>query len=1437
MSNDRHLIKDDGTMGNLFRRVTLATLGLDSLEDVSDQSFEVIDRADTFVTRLLGGVSNVMPKIDSENIGVQASAFADRLCEGMTGGPKSATDLGDWQYWLDAALLMLFDEDEDEEEASVRQGSGVSTKVQGKSVKANASAVRSRVAALKKSGLTPAMIQALPQSVKKSMIQELKSVPVSEKASISGAEKLDLVAEKLSSTLKAAAVKEGIRSNGSIERIFAENSRNSFVSHIADKATLVSTELSSDVRPEVNSLVERWSDSVKRLGTRSHGDMTAVREMLTALDGLEKAGAVSVEQANGLRSASSVYARHIFMNEFSRDVSKIAERAENMLMQQESRNSQPISFKAVGISGTTFNSEQRESFSRTFAALSEKLDEFSSAVKTRVLSDGETAATVRWNRAADRFARLSGISDDVDRVLLRDVAESAVALKAAGIVPAQMVDSIVAASAQANGSQSVMSTISAQKTGLIGTSESMAKAGTIGMKEVLSHFGSSKVLGDYAAKIESSVNGLVNEISKAGAVGSKLEGFITDIRQMLSTGSMSGSVSERQTFSVIESICSRLDDFAEMAASNLVTEGYDEMAMEGVGAYVSTAEESSENASVSSHTSAIETVSSIRKQAEKAISDSKAAFKAQLETALAKASVSEKAAVTEEEKHLLSELSGSASLASFIQAQKALEPHLTSEARSELTKMVESVKRSESHLAEVSKQIKLIETSTKIASSLRKAVNNSKASNVLRSVSESALENGQKTVQLGDMRVDRNYLSTLSETLQSFARIRDNYTITKTSSSVSGMSVDRLERMLSTIKPSEKVSDISKVSTESIDELVRSETVLGYDEIIPAGKEWVAQNAHYPSNVVSGDIASVLGPEKAASIHASDFVNGRVSSIQALASALERSASQNKSHTEITTYSVSDAGEAIKVSVKAENGDSVNKTFELKHSVGQAYNPASIENLENIKKSIQAKINVTRQSSPISVSGVETFIPVIAGANQTNSMALDDASMALVNGTMTSANGSAVSASANGSAVSASANGSAVSAHSSMASSNGSALSNADSASKHGVSYMTSATAFADMAKLRTIAPLSGNRTALATSIDAKSSNEKFYMSIGGVDFEMTANDFVHMVAKPTMMSAAIKQPSLMDASNILFSGYASMMSESGERRSINTLRKAYLDSLSNASRYSAHSEIGFSTESFTHLMGISSKPSFTSKESVGNSEARMSGISAQNRDYSSSSSFAADIADNREQAVSPDFVGDTNYAWVSNQVSSDIRSALARMNEAESESSHQYLSRVENMLDYVETLSERNVGVFSTDETVRVLLEALPSEGELGNKGLPKWRQRDTRATRAAEARELREALAKIGAQPVQGVQRFADRKYVSPNLLQNQESGAAPLFSSGTEGSTTPKATANSSNSGNSQFCSSSIKDEDLQFIAEEVFRKIEESLNEEHQRRRSE
>lgn len=1379
MSNDRHLIRDDGTMGNVFRRVTLATLGLDSLEDISEESFDVIDRADSFVSRLLGGVSQVMPKIDSENIGIHASAFAERLCTGMN-GPKSATDLGDWQYWLDAALLMLFDEEEEEEETSIHAGSQVQTR------RANALSVRNRVAALKQSGVTPTMIQSVSPSVKRSLIQELKRSAVSEQKGGTVSEQKgasesehwlygnetshEAIVSKLSQRL--ISMSDEHHSRGSIDRIFAENSRNSFVSHIAEKAALVSRELSNSPRPEAEGLAERWSESVKRLGTRSHGDMTAVREMLTALNGLEKAGAVSSEQASRLRIASGKYARQIYLNELSRDVSVTAERVQSIINERSSRKSQPISFKAIGFSTATIESGHDESIVRTFAALSEKLDEFSSAVKTRVLNEGETAATVRWSRASDRFSRLNGISDEVDRVLLRDIAESAVALKNAGIVPAQAVDSVLAsASEQMKVGTRLLSDISAPK------------YDNIGIQEVLSHFGASKVLGKYASQIENSVNSLVQEISKAGTAGKKLEGFISDIRQMLSTGSVSGTNSERQTYSVIESICSRLDEFAEMAATNLVTEGYDELALDGTGTFVSTSEESKSGESeINSRGSSFEAVSQIRKQAERTITESKALIKAQLETVLSKAGVSSS------ERQELNKLSSSSTIEGFVEAQRVLEPHLTSAARSELSQMIESVRRSENHLAEVSNQIKLIETSSKIADNLRKTVNQRRLNSV------SAREPQQ--VQLGDVRLDSSYLSTLSETLNSFVRIRDAYTFTKTNSFVSGMSDGRLERMLSTIKPTDKDSAISNVSSEMIDDLVRSETVVGYDEIIPSVKEWVVQSAHYPSNSKSGDIASVLGAEKAASIHAADFVNGRISSVQALAEAIERSTFKNNLQSEITSYSVSDAGEAIKVSIKAQSGNSGNNnTYELKQIVGQAYNPASIENLANVKESIQAKINVSRQSLSSSVSGVETFVPVIAGANQVNSMS-----------------------------------------NISLNSDNAGSFEHDMSHSSSDMAKLKTVSS-TDMAKLGIISSLSGIRSGIGALPDSETGNEKFRMSVGGVDFELTSNDFVQMVAKPIMMSAAVKQPSLMDASNVLFSGYASLMSERGERRSINTLRKAYLDSLSNASRYSAHSEIGFNTESFTHLMGISSKPSASSRISIEKSDERVSNIASDAGEYEKTSSFASELAETRERTISSDYLDETSYSWVSNQVSPDIRTSMIRMHEAESETSHQYLSRVENMLDYVETLSERNVGVFSTNDTVRVLLEALPSEGELGNKGLPKWRQRDTRAARAAEARELREALAKIGAQPVQGVQRFADRRYVSPNLLQNQETGSAPLFSSGTEGSTTPKATANSSNSGNSQFCSSSIQDEDLQFIAEEVFRKIEDSLNEEHQRRRSE
>ncbi len=61
MSNSRHPDIENGTVGRILRRMTLATLGLDAMDGVSEQSFDVIDKADSFAERLMGGMSSVLP--------------------------------------------------------------------------------------------------------------------------------------------------------------------------------------------------------------------------------------------------------------------------------------------------------------------------------------------------------------------------------------------------------------------------------------------------------------------------------------------------------------------------------------------------------------------------------------------------------------------------------------------------------------------------------------------------------------------------------------------------------------------------------------------------------------------------------------------------------------------------------------------------------------------------------------------------------------------------------------------------------------------------------------------------------------------------------------------------------------------------------------------------------------------------------------------------------------------------------------------------------------------------------------------------------------------------------------------------------------------------------------------------------------------------------
>lgn len=1307
MSNDRHLTIDDGTMGSLFRRVTLATLGLDSLDDVSEQSFEVIDRADSFAERLLGGVSNVMPKFDIERLGTQSSSFAEHLCSGISGlnGPKNATDLGDWQYWLDAALLMLFDEDDEEAESVSSTQTASMTQV--KSSKAvNAAAVRSRVAALKKSGVTPEMLHSLPQSAKKAVIAEMKSVQNSNEQTIGHADFSAVVAEKLSASLKNAMAVSGIKAeSSSIGRVFAENSRQAYASHIAEKAAMVSSELSlNNNNTEVATLTQRWSQSIQKISSKAQNDMSAVREMLGALDSLERLGAVSKEQANGLRSAGSSYARHVLMSEISNDATALASRMQNMLVTRGSDSKSPlISSRAMTVSAPHADAENASAFRHVFAALNEKLSDFSTAVSARVLTDGESAATLRWNRAADRFMRLQGVSDDIDRVLLRDVEESAAALGDAGIVSKSLMESIKAAAKRG--------------------SEENAYASKDSMNEVLAHFGTSRVLGSLVSRIETSVDSLVREISRTGMAGSGVESFVSDIRQMLSTGSSNSGISgSAQVSSVIESICSRLDEFAEMAAADVVSNGYDALTSEAAGAFVSMADEKSESGDAQGISSARGSKVGLNhvQQIQQALVQAKEQAHEQLKSFISQYKSSA------EQSQLVADIINASTAESLISAQKALAPHLDSAASAELSRMVAAVQRSQSHLESVAKQVKLIESTLKVSNSLR-----------------SSVKSDSNSIGMDNLRINGNYLNALGGTLKAYAKIRSDYSVSG-NQFVAGMTEGRLERMLSTVKPETGSAETAKeampfAGTSS------SEVVLGYDDVVPESMEWIRQNAHYPSTNEAGSLNAILGSRKAAEIHAQDLASGRASSVQALADSLARAASHKNGITEVTSYTVTDSGERVKVSVAVSPSQANAHGFNLRQSIGETYMPNGVSS--ETAKGINARLSMSKLDASSAVSGVDEFVPVGLGANRAEK-ALDD---------------------------------------------------------KQGD---------------KNVAQMLLGRFGIssAASVAADGMSDKFRMNVHGVDFEMSAGDFVHMVAKPSMESVAVSMPSMMGANNSLFAGYASMLANSSESRSLKSLRNAYVESLARTGESGAHSEIGFNTQSFTNVMGLARKPQMTVR-------------------HETDKQF--DIVPNHESTVSPEMADSADFTWVSNQLSPDVSTSSYQQpaEQPSNANAHELLGRIDSMLDYVENLSERNVGVFSTDDTVRVLLEALPAEGQLGNKGLPKWRQKDTRAARAIEAKELRDALAKIGATPVQGVQRFANKQYVSPNLLQDQASGAAPLFSDGESMSTTPGASANASKSGNNQFVSSSIKDEDLQFIAEEVFHKIEESLNEEHQRRRSE
>ena len=1462
MSKERHLEIENGTMGNLFRRSTLAALGLDALDDVSEQSFEVIDRADAFVDRLLGGISGVLPKIQADRMGTRTTELVDHIFEGMVGlnGPTSATDLGEWQYWLDATLLMLFDEYEDEAEVeSVGRAAATSkpTAASARRLFANITpkTVRERIAALNKAGIKPAMLQAMSSEQKRQIVA--KSQKQSKTRDLSAPVMPELLAASMKETL--AEVESRAKAIETFDKVYAANSRRLLASRLIDKANAIQAEMSlQTVDAKTRSVVRQWTEAVSRFEQGAGTDMAAVRTMFSALESLEKVGAISQAHAADIRRNCQTLAKRALSDEIVHDVTLMAAKLEETSSRLvASKRPRLNAGRAVGISGTNATEQAEASIARTFAALGSKLQSFNDAVSQYVLTSGETAATMRWQRAADRFERMRGISDDVDRVLLRDVVESASDLGEAGVVPQRIVRDIaktVAMKRFAEESRGDMrSTIASRFEEIASGKLNVAFAADS------KHFvASPEIAQKLVERVQSSVRAMSGEmakfeasLAKVGSVDSaKLSSFVASVRALTETVPMTASdpMSIVRSSAVLESICDKLDEFAQSAANAVVSLGYDELTSEQ-GVFVAPEAESvaAENHAVrrgadQQSVAVAQIQRRLEETHERALQSARRIFAEQAQT-----KAEEFASIQDQLRDAIENIR---SVESLQNVKSMMQKHLSAAEIQAVESVIASTSRSEASLESIKRQAKVIESAVRLSAQLRETLQRNAAA------SAPSIGAADGVVQLDDVRIDPAYVATLGNSLATYSRIREGYRsaqVVNTSEGV-GTLESRIERMLTTLKPSGSNAPASGKNASSL--MRGGSVVLGYDDVVPSSMEWIRQAVRsYPSQDNVSDLTAILGNQKAIERHATSVANGGIESVEALGRAVAKRFAESANASRLETYvayGIDNDGERVKLTLGVNDGErrASASAYELRRDMGASYMPEAVRRLEqNSVGAVDASLSLSKRDDAMGLSGAQDFVPVIAGAN--GKLYVDEEQRIVVAPQTASRTSSAVTQQ-----------------YAEMQR-YASAVSEEKARQMADAQQMAAAQQVANAQQMAAAQHVSRTKQSSHVGVDeimsgiaarlglgavqanSMMSSDRMQLRVGNVNFEMSAQGFVDLVAKPVVQNAAFAAPSLTDADNILFSGYASMLGQQGERRTLKGLRHAYMRSLAQAGRQSAHGDFGFNTQTFSGIMGnvssaeAASKAARTSAHSTYDaSQEERAYIAYQASRQASTQSDAewklAEATLAKTAPVRSASSATTDFSWVSNTFAMHVNSgrdhALSASRQESVDSERQILAKIDTMLDYVENKSQREVGVFGSEDTVRVLLEALPASASLGNKGLPKWRHKDTKSSRIAEARELRAALTSIGASPIQGMQPFANKQYVSPNLLNTAQS-AAPLFSGGSDSGSTPAASANASHSSNDSLDAPSISTEDLQTLAEDVFQKIIDSFNEELQRRRTE
>lgn len=1360
MSNDRHLYNDNGAMGTLLRRVTLASLGLDAMEDVSEQSIDVLGRADRFVERLLTGVSRVMPKGNTEGMGLseKTDAMLNRMFS-TSQGPKRATDVGEWQYWLDAVLLMLFDEDEEEAElfsaeptpAILSARSELSKKQQIRREE-----IRTRVLAMKASGVKPSAIQSL--SVERlRTLSELPPESLAKQLAIDVAQDEREVAQ-IGETL--SAILWGRTDGLSIES-FAQSKLGMLRDESSDPKTL-----------------QKSTQILARLNARSLA-LGKFEDVEQAIVDLSELGVLSPVQTEALR-AQSLRLRE------ERSAQKSASRFALKSIQMRTTGLAARIMNDAGRMGRlTQRAMTRQTKSdtqhdivlyRAAMHLSDRLDSFNTAIQERVLKDGENAASLKWKRAVGRFERLAGLNAETDRVLLRDMVESAIQLEDEGFVVASHIKDVVRELALVEAARSATEDY-------VEDEQEEAVDSRFQAVQMAEH--QRKQFTRLVSRVDDALNRFSSQITDIG--------FSDELSHILSSSLHTLSL-EEQGPSALQQMSDELERFVARATSEVTSPGYDLMSSDGV--FISQ-QEASDEVGLSPATQAF-------LQRESAVQAAQAYAVAMAETVnvqreASKLEIAKQLAALEpdletEQREALEALKTARDVVTLERIQSSIETLLDAPNRQALSMHIETVKRSEAQLLQVQKQVTAIENAARLASGMRRASEqnafglalDAKAFEASFAAELSTQMPAKTSVQLDGDFLNGEYLSTLGHSLETYAKLRDNYQSQRFETALAGMGDARLSRMLSLMTAEGETS--SKLSS-SFDRMGQAGvTRFGYDEVVGTAMSWVQQikeQEAYASSRSHEDLTAIYGPQKASQQHVLELGLSKDYDISVLSSALTKAVAQKQGLTSIHSYSIDAQGDAIKLSVNAQARLDGEKGLALRQSMGQSHMPSALRGTE-LESPVAAQIDVERFTSRDMVSGAESFTSVILGAQAAPELQDEE----------------------------------------------GAGLERSVSMPGQGIS----------MKGYHSDAIRSTGRT-IADTLDAQRRDAHISAKIAGVEYRMTPDAFVQVLAKPSFDMASMS--TMTQGSNALYAGYSAMLSEYGEQRSLKTLRKAYFEALSQSGAHTARAGLGFNSQSFVSILGADTgMQDLVGLRASGMTEQYQESVSHDEARYidATPTSQSASVAQTDEDRTLPstraesyESAPQSEYRWVTHSLQTRESASVAdrRRVEREQESRH-VLDRIDHLLDYVEDVSSRNVGVFSTNEAVRVLVEALPADSYLGERGLPKWRQKNAREQQASEARALREALRKIGANPVQGAQRFADKRFVSPNLMPQTGTGGRPLFSGGSETGSTPSAPAglHSKTQDNT-----SIPDNDLSFIAEEVYQKIIDSLNEEIQRRRSE